>query len=322
MARTAAIAILASGTLLLGARCYFIYQREEPRAVQDAGRVSSTNTAHAAFTAGATQKQKPLVSALPMLRTAAFSPSFAASTSAMFYHSGSGRRSAIMRADMSRDNGIVRVTELVDDLAGNFHPRPSPDGRQIAFDSDRDGERGVYVANADGSGVRRVSGEGFAAVPNWSPDGRFLAIVRAERDRSRVWNIWTVDVATGAMRRVTSHRFGQPWSAAWFPDGERIAYSHEDRFVVRTLSGDSVRVFTSPIRGRLVRTPAISPDGRHVVFQVRHDGAWMLELASGRMRRILEDPSAEEFAWFADGAHVAYHSRRSGSWGLWMTSAL
>jgi hypothetical protein len=262
--------------------------------------------------------QGSVVSAMEVLPNAAFSPTFATAMSAMFYHSSSGPRSAIMRADTGSDGGILQVTTVVDDRSSNFHPRPSPDGQSIAFDSDRDGERGVYVADANGRGVRRVSGEGFAAVPSWSPDGQRLAFVRAEPGRPRVWNIWTVDVATGATARITSHPFGQPWGAAWFPNGDRIAYSHEDRLIVRSLAGDSVRVFNSPIPRRLVRTPAISPDGKNIIFQVRGDGAWMLDLASESMRRILEDPSAEEFTWSGDGRRVAYHSRRSGTWGVWI----
>lgn len=253
-----------------------------------------------------------------VLPEAAYSPAFSTATSAMFYHSGTGPESSIMRADTDISGAVLRVTSVVGDRGSNFHPRPSPDGKSIAFDSDRDGERGVYVADADGRGVRRVSGAGFAAVPSWSPDGRRLAFVRAESGRPKVWNIWTVDLVSGAGTRVTSHRYGQPWGASWFPDGNRIAYSHEDRLIVQSLSGGPLRTFASPVRGRLVRTPAISPDGRRIIFQVRHDGAWLLDLTNDSMRRVLEDPSAEEFTWSPDGRRVAYHSRRSGTWGVWI----
>jgi hypothetical protein len=260
----------------------------------------------------------PARNAAVLLGSHAFSPAFASATSGMFYHSGTGPGSAIMRAETDSQGGVLHVTSVVSDRGANFHPRPSPDGRSIAFDSDRDGERGVYVADASGTGVRRVSGDGFAAVPSWSPDGNRLAFVRAETGRPRVWNLWTVDMASGKSSRVTSHKYGQPWGAAWFPQGDRIAYSHETRLIVRTLDGKQVRTFNSPVRGRLVRTPAVSPDGKWIIFQVRRDGAWMLDLASGGMHRVLEDPTAEEFTWSPDGRRVAYHSRRSGAWGVWV----
>ena len=257
------------------------------------------------------------------VKSAGFSPAFATEGSAMFYHADAPARtsSAIMRADTDDNGAILRVTSIVNDKARNFHARPSPDGGRIAFDSDRDGERGVYIADANGDNVHRVTGEGFAAVPSWSPDGRQLAFVRAEHDRPKVWNLWTMDVATGQTRRVTSHRVGAPWGAAWFPDGQQIAYSHETRLIVRTLDGSSQRVFNSPVQGRLVRTPAVSPDGQRIMFQVYRNGAWLLDLRDGSMRRVLADPSAEEFTWSPDGRRVAYHSRRSGTWGVWVMLA-
>lgn len=247
-----------------------------------------------------------------------FSPAFATVGSAVFYHSASRGSSALMRAETDPAGAVLRVTRIIDDDARNFHARPSPDGRFIAFDSDRDGERAVYIADANGENVRRVTGEGFAAVPSWSPDGRRLAFVRAEGDRPRVWNLWLLDIESGDATRVTSHRVGQPWGAAWFPDGKRIAYSHETRLIVRSLEDGSQFVYPSPKEGRLVRTPAVSPDGRRVIFQVDRDGAWLLDLTDSSMTRILADPTAEEFTWAPEGDKVAYHSRKSGTWSVWV----
>ena len=130
-----------------------------------------------------------------------------------------------------------------------------------------------------------MSGPGVASVPSWSPDGRRLALVRAEARLPRVWNIWILDLATGDSKRLTSHRVGQPWGAAWFPDGRRIAYSQENRLIVRTIDGEDVRVFNSPIRGRPPHT-AVSPDGNQIILQVHRDGAWMLDVPSGSMSPV------------------------------------
>src|SRR5436305_9396093 len=168
----------------------------------------------------------------------------------------------------------LRVMSIVDDGARNYHVQPSPDGRFIAFDSDRDGQRGVYVANRDGRNVRRVSGSGYAAVPTWAPDSRRIAFVRAEPGNPRVWNLWTLGLDSGDLRQLTHYRFGQTWSASWFPDGQRLCYTHEDRLVLLDLATGRSREVASPVRNRLVRTPAVSPDGSKIVFQVYREGVW------------------------------------------------
>jgi hypothetical protein len=249
----------------------------------------------------------------------AFSPSFGSVGTAMFYQAKASDGSALMRADTNGEGDVLQITRIVDDTANNWHVRPSPDGKQIAFDSDRDGTRGIYVADANGQHVRRVSGDGYAAVPSWSPDGATLAFIRGTGPQpDDVWNLWTLTLSSGEERQITRNKVGQPWGGSWFPDGQHIAYSHETRLVIHDLENGTERAFDSPIKGRLLRTPAVSPDGRRVVFQVHRDGTWLLELRNGSMRRILDDPTAEEYTWAPDGRRLAYHSRRSGVWGVWV----
>jgi hypothetical protein len=257
----------------------------------------------------------------PVEDAVALSSSLATTGSAAFYRSAGDRDGALMPADDRGEGSVLRITRVVDDHAKNYHARPSPDGERIAFDSDRDGERGVYIANVDGTNVRRVSGPGYAAVPSWSPDGGRLVFVRAEQDDPKIWNLWTVELESGELHRLTSNTAGQPWGASWFPDGRQIAYSLDDRLIVHDIESGRDKVFTSPRKGQVMRTPAVSPDGRRVIFQIHRDGAWLLDLQDGSMRKVLADPTAEEYAWSPDGRRVAYHSRRSGQWGVWLMAS-
>ena len=245
-----------------------------------------------------------------------YSPAFSHDGGTIFFHTGGARaaRSALMKR--SGVDEKAAAIPLVDDGSRNYHAQPSPDGRRLAFDSDREGERGVYIADGDGTNIRRVSGTGYAAVPTWSPDGDRLAFIRAEPGRPKVWNLWLLTDSSGKLQRLTHFGYGQTWGASWLPDGRSVVFSHEDRIVQLSLSDGGMLTHRTPVQGRTVRTPAVSPDGRRVVFQVWHDGGWILELASGAMHRLLADPTAEEFAWSPDGRRVAYHSRAAGRWAI------
>jgi Tol biopolymer transport system component len=68
---------------------------------------------------------------------------------------------------------------LTDDPADDGSPSWSPDGGQIAFQSDRAGGRHIFVMNADGSDVRQITtGDVRDGFPSWSPDGEWLAFDR------------------------------------------------------------------------------------------------------------------------------------------------
>jgi hypothetical protein len=254
----------------------------------------------------------------------AFSPAFSPTGTALFFQTGGARDRTSAIAVASANGGPsddLRIMTVIDDGSRNYHAQPSPDGRLVAFDSDRDGERGVYVANQDGSDVHRVSGPGYAALPSWAPDGRTLAVVRAEPGAASVWNLWLQPLNGDSPRRLTSYQYGQTWSASWFPDGRRIAYSHESELTILDIASGKARRFAAPVARHLVRTPAVSPDGTRIVFQVQHAGAWMLNVADGSMECVLADPTAEEFAWAPDGRRFAFHSRRGGEWSVYVLSA-
>jgi hypothetical protein len=225
---------------------------------------------------------------------------------------------SVVHAAVAARGTMLKITRVFDENSRNFHARPSPDGSRIAFDSDREGQLAVYVADQDGHNVRRVSGDGFAAVPSWSPDGTRLAFVKAQPNHPDVWNLWTADLATGEQKQVTFNTSGMPWGGSWFPDGRRIAYAKDDVLIVLDLVSGTFRDYRSPIAGRLLRAPAVSPDGGQIIFQVSRDGAWLLDLSNGGMHRVLNDPTAEEYAWAPDGRRVAFHSQRSGGWGIWV----
>lgn len=247
-------------------------------------------------------------------------------SSAVFIPHGSEALDGGVDTDPHREG--LRLVTVAESGATTYHPRLSPDGRPVAFDSDRDGERGVYLADRNGTNVRRVSGAGYAVRPSWSPDGERLAFLRAEPSRPAVWNFWIWTSATNALTRVTSYRTGQLSAATWLADAHRLSYGYENQLLIldtRTLESrgtvSSTISYPSPRDGRAIGVPTAAPDGRHVGFLVEGDGVWILDLQTREMRRIVADASVDDLVWDADSRRLAYHSHRDEQWRIWVAAA-
>jgi TolB protein len=87
----------------------------------------------------------------------------------------------------------------------------SPDGKQIAFTSMRDGKPQIYLVNADGTGLRRVSNNQFSDFsPTWSPDGRWIAFAS---NRDGTTNVFMMDTSGGNITQLTKTGGDHPvWS--------------------------------------------------------------------------------------------------------------
>jgi Tol biopolymer transport system component len=88
------------------------------------------------------------------------------------------RQSDVFVGDMGHDGKIKSVRNATDSAGDDYGPSWSRDGRRLAFLSDRDGSRGLYVMDFDGpepANVRRVAG-GAWGVAGWSPSGRQLVL--------------------------------------------------------------------------------------------------------------------------------------------------
>ena len=118
------------------------------------------------------------------------------------------------------------VSNVGDPALKGASPAWSPDGSMIAFAAGaNDRERGLYLMNPNGTGVRRISAaEGWADAfaATWSPDGRRLAFTAGSGSNE----LWMVDVDGSHEHQIDEAAF--LGSAAWSPDGRRLAWLHAD----------------------------------------------------------------------------------------------
>jgi Tol biopolymer transport system component len=134
---------------------------------------------------------------------------------------------AFVSMGRQRDVFVVRsdgtgLRQLTDDMHRDLWPRWSPDGRQIAFTSDRSGSTEVWVINRDGSGLRQITQRPGAHYSIWSPDGSRIAFAtHRPRGGAFVLHLGENRVLLSMEQSGDASTAYEPWS--WSADGKRLA---------------------------------------------------------------------------------------------------
>src|SRR5580704_11985350 len=102
----------------------------------------------------------------------------------------------------------------------------SPDGKHIVFDSNRSGVWSVWLADADGSNLSRLSQGGSAGYPRWSPDSRHLAYHQVEGD---LQSVYVVDINERASTKLLTRLDNTAWPF-WSADGKFIYFQDFSSF--------------------------------------------------------------------------------------------
>ena len=173
--------------------------------------------------------------------------------------------------------GLKRLTDASGyDAEGSY----SPDGKQIVFCSNRDGNLELYVMDADGKNVRQLTHapKCYNGGPFFSPDGKRV-IFRSDRKKKDYLQLYVINT-DGTGERALTDTNGVNWGPYWYTDGKHIVYAAADHsnpavrpnydlWWMNVDTGKKLRLTFAPGADVL---PVFSPDGSKLMWTSTRDG--------------------------------------------------
>lgn len=228
---------------------------------------------------------------------------------------------------------LVPLTSFSNDYSkGAF----SPDGNQVAFDWDGDeSDAGIdiYIKQIGVEKPLQITRQfGYNFAPVFSPDGRYIAFMHADRDKSP--GIFVIPALGGPPRKLLEFTPTQDCNPGldWSPDGKFLLFSNRSgdqpcSLQQLNIEDLSVRQLSSPPVPSVGDSDAqYSPDGKSIAFirdlkDIRD--IYVMPVSGGAPRRVTFDNRLMiGLAWTPDSRELVFSSNRGGAtWGLWRVSA-
>jgi tricorn protease len=145
-------------------------------------------------------------------------------------------------------------------------PAWSPDGRQIAYISDKSGEEEIWVVNQDGNSAPQqltTGGQAMRYFPSWSPDGKSIAF--SDKDGK----LYILNVADKSIKQIADDPRGQIFDYEWSPKGNFIAFSMNGTngfssvYIYSVADGKLNKVTDSLFNAQ---NPTFDPNGNYIYF--------------------------------------------------------
>ena len=212
-----------------------------------------------------------------------------------------------------------KATAITRGPAWDWHPRFSPDGKSIAFTSDRNGIDNIWLMTAAGKNPRALTSEKdeYVRSASWSPDGNYVVARKETGKRAGIppVELWMYHVQGGSGLKLTSSDTMNNASGPFFSSTGRYLYFSARKAgfnyapdISKGLwqvhrydreTGNTVQL-TSGIGGAV--RPVLTPDDRSMIYVSRRDASTVLvhrDLRSGTERVLAHDVTRDEQEGFA-----------------------
>jgi len=218
------------------------------------------------------------------------------------------------------DSGLLGMRSQGNVVATNF-----VSWSKITFQSYRDGNWEIYLANGDGSAQTRLTNHGASDIhPRLN---RSCTRIVFTSNRAGNYDIYTMKPDGSSLKRLTSNSTDDV-NPAWSPDGTRIAFQayrdgQADIYVMNADGSGQTRLTSD---GAYDSDPAWSPDGTQIAFVSKRAGGyriWVMNADGSGQTQYSTQPYSEHPVWSPDGSQIAYDSDGDGDdWQeLWLMNA-
>ena len=198
-------------------------------------------------------------------------------------------------------------------------PAWSPDYRQIALLSNRDGNWQIYSMNADGTDQKQLThSTANLTCPVWSPDGKKIAFCVDDAGH----DICVINADGTGYTCLTEDDKGRHYSPAWSPDSRRIAFVVSGPFVgseqgIYIMNADGTNKTCLPNTSFAhsgFGPPVWSPDGKKIAFSLLQGNETQISVinADGTNLTQLTTAGGYHAVWSPDGKKIAFVSERDG----------